>query len=32
MPIDIELERGHAIVLTGSNGAGKTTLLRVLAG
>jgi tungstate transport system ATP-binding protein len=28
----LEIEAGHAYVVTGGNGAGKTTLLRVLAG
>ncbi|MBK8070428.1 MAG: heme ABC exporter ATP-binding protein CcmA [Rhodanobacteraceae bacterium] len=31
-PIDIELPRGHLLVLEGRNGAGKTTLLRALLG
>ncbi|MEW8506844.1 MAG: ABC transporter ATP-binding protein [Candidatus Thiodiazotropha sp.] len=30
--IDITLERGECVLLTGGNGAGKTTLLRILAG
>lgn len=28
--INLELERGHLVVLNGSNGEGKTTLLRIL--
>lgn len=31
-PIDIDLPRGHLLVLEGRNGAGKTTLLRALLG
>lgn len=30
--IDIELQAGECVLLTGVNGAGKTTLLRILAG
>ena len=30
--VDVELERGQVLVVTGPNGSGKTTLLRVLAG
>ncbi|MDT5136683.1 MAG: vitamin B12/bleomycin/antimicrobial peptide transport system ATP-binding/permease protein [Mycobacterium sp.] len=30
-PLDIRLEAGHSLVITGSSGAGKTTLLRSLA-
>jgi ABC-type multidrug transport system ATPase subunit len=31
-PLDLELERGGFLLVTGPNGSGKTTLLRVLAG
>lgn len=31
-PVDLEVNRGERIVITGSNGSGKTTLLRILAG
>jgi heme exporter protein A len=31
-PLDLELERGAFLVVTGANGSGKTTLLRLLAG
>ena len=31
-PVDLELERGGFLVVTGANGSGKTTLLRVVAG
>ena len=30
--VDLEIQAGEAIVLTGSNGSGKSTLLRILAG
>jgi heme ABC exporter ATP-binding subunit CcmA len=30
--VDIELDRGQLLLVTGPNGSGKTTLLRVLAG
>ncbi len=30
--IDLQIERGHAVVLIGPSGGGKSTLLRVLAG
>jgi heme exporter protein A len=30
--VDVELERGGLLLVTGPNGSGKTTLLRVLAG
>jgi ABC-type multidrug transport system ATPase subunit len=30
--LDLDLERGDALVVTGPNGSGKTTLLRLLAG
>jgi heme exporter protein A len=30
--VDVELDRGQALLVTGPNGSGKTTLLRVLAG
>jgi heme exporter protein A len=30
--IDVELDRGQLLLVTGPNGSGKTTLLRVLAG
>ncbi len=31
-PVDVDLERGGFLVVTGPNGSGKTTLLRVVAG
>lgn len=31
-PLDLQVERGEALLVEGRNGAGKTTLLRVLAG
>ena len=31
-PVDLELERGGFLVVTGANGSGKTTLLRLVAG
>ena len=31
-PVDLEVERGGFLVVTGANGSGKTTLLRLLAG
>jgi heme exporter protein A len=31
-PVDVELERGGFLVVTGPNGSGKTTLLRLVAG
>ena len=31
-PVDLELERGGFLVVTGPNGSGKTTLLRLVAG
>jgi heme exporter protein A len=31
-PVDIDLERGSFLVVTGANGSGKTTLLRLVAG
>ncbi len=31
-PLDLELERGAFLVVTGRNGSGKTTLLRLIAG
>lgn len=31
-PVDVQVERGEALLVEGSNGSGKTTLLRVLAG
>ena len=31
-PVDVALERGGFIVVTGPNGSGKTTLLRLVAG
>ncbi len=30
--VDLEIERGSLVVVTGANGAGKTSLLRLLAG
>jgi branched-chain amino acid transport system ATP-binding protein len=30
--IDVEIQRGEAVVIVGSNGAGKTTLFRAIAG
>ena len=30
--VDLELERGSFLVVTGANGSGKTTLLRLVAG
>jgi heme exporter protein A len=31
-PLDLDLERGSFLVVTGANGSGKTTLLRLVAG
>ncbi|HWL32527.1 MAG TPA: ATP-binding cassette domain-containing protein, partial [Gaiellaceae bacterium] len=31
-PLDLRLERGGFLVVTGANGSGKTTLLRLVAG
>lgn len=31
-PLDLQVERGEALLVEGENGSGKTTLLRVLAG
>jgi heme exporter protein A len=31
-PLDLEVERGGFLVVTGANGSGKTTLLRLVAG
>jgi heme ABC exporter ATP-binding subunit CcmA len=31
-PLDVDLDRGGFLVVTGANGSGKTTLLRLLAG
>jgi heme exporter protein A len=31
-PVDVELDRGGFLVVTGPNGSGKTTLLRLVAG
>lgn len=31
-PVDLELERGGFLVVTGANGSGKTTLLRLVVG
>lgn len=31
-PVDFQLNRGSALLVTGANGSGKTTLLRVLSG
>ncbi|MDX6438925.1 MAG: heme exporter protein [Gaiellaceae bacterium] len=31
-PLDLDLERGGFLVVTGANGSGKTTLLRLVAG
>jgi ABC-type multidrug transport system ATPase subunit len=31
-PLDLELDRGGFLVVTGANGSGKTTLLRLVAG
>jgi heme exporter protein A len=31
-PVDLDLERGSFLVVTGANGSGKTTLLRLVAG
>ena len=31
-PVDLDLERGGFLVVTGANGSGKTTLLRLVAG